>query len=76
MEKIKTSAFYSIMVDETADESNVEQVTICIRWIDENLEPQEDFIGLHSVDNTTASMIFRVVKDVMLRAGLPIHKLR
>ena len=40
------SDFYSIMVDETRDTSNWEQLVICLRWTDEYLMPHEDYTRL------------------------------
>ena len=36
---IQSAEIYSILADETADISNVEQLTFCIRWVDDNLVP-------------------------------------
>ena len=38
------ASFYTIMCDECTDPSNREQVVLCIRWINDELEPHEDFI--------------------------------
>ena len=43
---IRSAKFYTIMADETADVSNTEQLVICIRWVDDDLNIHEDFIGL------------------------------
>lgn len=50
------------MADETADVSNKEQVVVCIRWVDDNLQVHKDFIGLYPVDRTTADDIIKVLK--------------
>ena len=42
------------------------------RWVDENLEPHEDFIGLYKVDSTAADVIVKVLKDTLLRFNLSI----
>lgn len=60
--KIKESSHFSIMADETADVSNVEQLVFCCRWVDDNLEAHEEFIGLHPVPNTKADTIVCVLK--------------
>ena len=49
---IHNSTFFSIMVDETTDKTNREQVVIFLRWVDDNLFPHEDFIGMYKVDKT------------------------
>jgi hypothetical protein len=46
---LKKSPFLSIMVDETTDVSNQEQVTIVMRRVDEDLEVYEEFLGLYQV---------------------------
>ena len=50
------------MADESADVSNEEQVVICIRWVDENLQPHEEFIALEHVARCTAEQIVDVIK--------------
>ena len=50
------------MADETADVSNNEQLVICIRWVDEDLEVHEDFVGMHHRENTKAEKIFMILK--------------
>ena len=42
---IKKPDFFSIMVDESSDVSNREQVVFCVPWVDEDLLSLEDFIG-------------------------------
>ena len=37
MAEIKDSGLYSISADEKADRSNTEQLTICLRFVDKNL---------------------------------------
>ena len=73
---IQATPFYTIMVDETADVSNKEQVVVCIRWVDDNFEVHEDFIRLYQVDSTGAEKIYHVITDVFLRLNLTISKVR
>ena len=47
IESMSSSPFLSLMVDETTDISNKEQLVICIRWVDKSLQPHEEFIGLY-----------------------------
>ena len=55
------------MCDECTDASNHEQLVICIRWVDEQLQPQEDFIGLYKIDYTSANTIVTKIKDALVR---------
>ena len=56
VQNIQISVIYT-MADETADMSNKEQLVFCIRWVDDNLTPHEEFIGMHSLVNTSADHI-------------------
>ena len=43
---------------------------ICMRWVDYDLNPNEDFIGLHKLKATNAGTLAFILKDVVLRLGL------
>ena len=73
---IHASPFISVMADETADASNVEQVSVFIRYISNELEVHEDFLGLYSVPSIDAAMLVSVIKDVFLRMNISFDKLR
>ena len=51
---ITNSRYYNIMADESLDISNVQQFVICILWVDNMLEPHEDFNKLHKVNIANA----------------------
>ena len=55
---------------EVTDASNREQVVICLCRVDEHLEPQENFIGLYKVDETSANTITGALSDVLKRMNL------
>ena len=65
-QNLQHTTFYTIMVDETTDVSNVEQVVICLRWVSEKFEVHEDFVGLYEVESTKAARLHQVVIDVFL----------
>ena len=48
-ENIKNAKFFTIMADETADVANKEQVVICFRWVDDDLNVHEDFVGMEPI---------------------------
>ena len=73
-ENLQKSMFFTVMVDETTDVSNVEQVVICLRWVDENFEVQEEFVALFEVASTGAEIIYAAITDVFLRLNLAISK--
>ena len=55
---------------EGTDSSNKEQVIVCLRWVDSQFEPHEDFVGFHCVDNIKTDIIVHVLKDTVLRTNL------
>ena len=61
------------MADEIADISNKKQLVFCIRWVDNNLTPQEEFIGMHPLVNTNADHIVLVIKDILSQMNLKIE---
>ncbi|XP_052818330.1 zinc finger MYM-type protein 1-like [Mya arenaria] len=69
-------AFFTIMVDETTDVSNREQVVLVLRHVDSELNVQENFIGLYVVPSIDAQTITNVIKDTLLRMILQLSKCR
>ena len=73
---VGSSGFYTLMADEVTDISNIEQVAICLRSIDDNFDAHEDFVGMYAVESITADMLVQVLKDTLLRMNLPIANCR
>lgn len=40
--EVQNSNFFSIRYDKYTDTSNKEQLSLCVRWVDKNLEAHED----------------------------------
>lgn len=74
--EINATSQFAIIVDGTQDISGKEQESICLRYVDKNLDVHETFVGLYEPPATTGAAIATVVEDVLLRFGLPIFKLR
>lgn len=68
--------FFTVMVDETADISNKEQVVVCFRWVSDTLDVHEDFVGLWKTKNLEANSIVQIIKEVLVMLNLSIHKCR
>ena len=49
-EDLQSSPFLTIMADETKDTTNKQQVTLVLRWVTEELEVHEEFLGLYLVE--------------------------
>ena len=75
-DEIRKSGYFVLESDEVTDASNKEQVIVCLRWVDSYLEPHEDFIGLHVVDDITTDTIVHVLKDTVLRMNLNMSMCR
>nr|XP_004209215.1 zinc finger MYM-type protein 1-like [Hydra vulgaris] len=67
---IQNSKYFAIIGDESRDISNKEQLSICIRWVDENCDVHEDFLGLYKLEQLDADSLTKTVKDVLLRFSL------
>ena len=56
--------WFTIMVDETTDQSNLEQMVFCLRYVDCNLNVYEEFVGLYSLESTSADSVVSNIKDI------------
>ncbi len=73
---LQSTPFYTVMADETTDSSNCEQVVVCLRWVDSDLQVHEDFLGLHAVESTASDILVAVIKDVLIRMNLSVNEMR
>ena len=64
--------WYTLMVDETTDLSNTEQIVVCLRGVTEDLEVHEEVLGLYSLESTNADTIVSTIQDVLLRMNLKL----
>ncbi|CAH3178226.1 unnamed protein product [Porites evermanni] len=71
-QNIQNATFFTIMVDETADISNKEQLVLCICWVDENFSVHEDFIAMYPLERTTADRVVAVLKNCLISMHLRI----
>ncbi len=74
--EIRESQYFSLMVDETTDASTKEQVTICLRSVDNHLNPCEYFMGLYETNSTTEETISKIILDSLMRFELSLDDLR
>ena len=76
LKDIKERRFFSMIADEGTDISNKEQLSFCLRTVDDDLEAFEDFIGFHQLENIKSDTIVRVIKDILLRLNLSLDDCR
>ena len=63
---------FSLIVDETTDVSNVEQVAICLRYTYMG-QPCETFVGFYEAKSTTGEALFELVCRVLTDLQLQIE---
>ena len=68
--------FFSIISYEYTDVSNKEQWTICIRWVDKNLNAHEDFLGFMNIPDISAETMVDAIKDTLVRLQLSLDNCR
>ena len=64
------------MCDEYTDVANKEQLSFCLRRIDEDFCAKEDFLGYYKLPNIKSDTIVAVIRDSLIRFELPIQNLR
>ena len=52
------------------------QAVFAIRWVGDNLQANEEFLGLYQLPNIEASMLISMIKDSLIRFNLSITKIR
>jgi len=73
---IQGKSFFAILADETADVSRIEQLVVCVRTVNDNLEANENVLGLHELSSCDAETITTTIKDILIRFELNINNCR
>lgn len=75
--RLKDSQYYSVIIDETSDVSQHEQVSICFRFVSgEDFKINELFFGFYKTESTTAEQLMNILMDVLTRFSLNIESCR
>jgi hypothetical protein len=53
LQTIKKNVQFALILDGTQDVTGAEQISVCLRHVDNELIVSEDFVGLYAVDSTT-----------------------
>ena len=61
---IHKDIYYTIMADEITVSSNQEHFVLCLKWVDVDLRPHEEFIGLHLVPNICTDTLVACIRNV------------
>ena len=61
---VRESRWYGIIIDETSDISQDEQVSFCLSYL-ANGTKKEAFVGFHATKTTDGEALYKLVKEVM-----------
>ena len=73
---INRAQWFSLIANEATDVSNKEQLTVCIRWVDEDFNIHKDPVELIHVPKTDSATLTSALKDCLIRLCLPISQCR
>ena len=76
LQKSAVIIIFCIMIDETSDASNVEQVILVFRWVDDNLAVHVEFIELYQSNSIDAKSLMAIIRDTLFRMNLKIENCR
>jgi len=74
--QIKSAKYFSIIIDETTDNTCTEQVSICFRIVDDNFNISELFLGFFDTEYTNSIALFTLITNVLTKFGLAISDCR
>ncbi|CAF2193037.1 unnamed protein product, partial [Rotaria magnacalcarata] len=73
---ISNRKWFSLICDETCDESTLEQYCVGIRSVNDDYGIFEDVLGLYELSRQNAEAIVEVIFDILTRCGLTIFDCR
>ena len=76
LKPIRSNGIFSLMSDEWTDISNLEQLSICTRTVNDGLIVHENFLGFYEIPNIKSKTIVSVIKDALIRMQLPLSNCR
>ena len=75
--KVKQDKFFSVLCDDASDESNKEQLSFCLRYIDENGDICEDFLKyIHCQSELTGKDLYNEIISSLESFNLDIQNCR
>ena len=74
--EIMSAEWCSVMADECTDVATIEQMSICIRFVDDKPEVCEEFLGFVKLDRTDAETISASILSFLSSCNLDLSNLR
>lgn len=76
-ERVSKSGIYSILADETTDIARVQQFSLCLRYVDEDISKvREDFLTFVPVHDVSGKALCTTIKDTLRGLGFDLENLR
>ncbi|KAF0702443.1 52 kDa repressor of the inhibitor of the protein kinase-like, partial [Aphis craccivora] len=77
VKQISKSSFFSVLADETTDISQIEQFSVCIRYLDEeSMIVRENFLAFIPVQDVTGEGLANTLLETLKNLGLNLEKMR
>jgi Domain of unknown function (DUF4371)/hAT family C-terminal dimerisation region len=77
LERVSKTNFYTILADETTDISQIEQFSLCIRYVDEQVfSIREDFLTFVPVYDISGEGLANTIKETLKKIGFDLNKIR
>ena len=73
---IRDRKFFSIVADEGTDISNLEQLSFCVRTVDNGLNVDKDFLGFYEIDNIKSETVVKAIQGILRRCSLSLDECR
>jgi hypothetical protein len=70
------SEYFAILVDESSDVYQKEQLTLCLRYVDKKGKVVERFLGVIHVENTTSLILKNVIQSLLMDHSLSLSMVR
>ena len=72
--KCSPGGLFAVMVDDTTDISNVEQMSLCLRYVKDDLTVSEIFLGFIETPSTTEENMYKQLRDSLNALGLSLDQ--
>ena len=76
IDEVNKARFFAIIADETMDISKLEQMSVCVRYVTDNFNIHERFIGFWSTATTDGATLFALLTDILQGLGLSLNQVR
>ena len=67
---------FAVMVDDTRDVSDLEQMSLCLRYINSDFTVSETFLGFIDTPSTTEESMYKQLCDTLSSLGLSLDQCR